>query len=285
MLRRLQDQTDDSGASMEDLAAVRPAHAARYERYAEGKKWERQHFGSFSAENDRYFSDQIDGFGIAIAGRRVLDIGFGNGAFLGWLRSRAAIPAGVEIQPGLVERARLFGVPAMAEIGPGLSDRLGGPLEACFAFDVLEHMDPDDIVAMLKCLAGEMAPGGLMLARFPNGDSPFGLIHTNGDWTHRCIIGRGMLLQILDAAGWDLLYLGDKLRSVRGWRERFDSLTLKASRWFVERVLFRSYLGTEPPPTLAMNYHVLIRPRGPEPGPRLAGDPDPRAPGDTQSTN
>ena len=49
------------------------------------------------------------------------------------------------------------------------------------AFDVFEHFALEEIEARLAALETMIRPGGHLLMRFPNGQSPFGLVLQHGD--------------------------------------------------------------------------------------------------------
>src|SRR5215475_9323248 len=76
--------------------------------YTEWKEWGAEQFGQYSALDARYFAAE---FAIEAPSKaRVLEIGFGNGASLAWLKAIGADVYGVEANPLLVERAeRMLG--------------------------------------------------------------------------------------------------------------------------------------------------------------------------------
>jgi len=112
----------------------------------------------------------------------ILDFGFGAGGFMDWARGAGHSVTGVEILPEMIAAAAARGhrtVPA-AE-----SDRLGdGAFDAIVALDVLEHLDRAGFVALMALARRTLTPTGVLVARFPNADSPvFGRYHY-GDLTH-----------------------------------------------------------------------------------------------------
>ena len=75
------------------------------EAYLMWKNWRATDFGKFSRHDALYFSLEMDN----IVGKemlsRVLEIGYGNGRFLGWVRGHAVECHGVEANQRLCERA------------------------------------------------------------------------------------------------------------------------------------------------------------------------------------
>jgi SAM-dependent methyltransferase len=131
------------------------------------------------------------------AGRRVLELGFGHGAFAGWCRSTGAVWLGVEANPLLVEWAGRAGFDATTALPES------GRYDVVCAFDVFEHVPGEELPGLMTRLRGLLSPGGIVLARFPNGDSPLGLPHQYGDWTHCTVIGEGRWRQLAHETGFD----------------------------------------------------------------------------------
>lgn len=64
------------------------------------------------------------------------------------------------------------------------------------AFDVFEHFTLDEIDARLRAVEMMLRPGGHLILRFPNGQSPFGLMPQNGDVTHKTALSKHMIEQL-----------------------------------------------------------------------------------------
>jgi len=228
--------------------------------YLGWKSWQAGDFGRCDALQARYFEAET---GLAHdSGARVLELGFGNGAFLGWAQARGAEVHGVELNPVLVGRATQLLGPGRA--GASLEPLAGGPLAGSFAlivaFDVLEHVASADIPPLLATLRTLLARDGRLLLRFPNGDSPFGRLNQHGDPTHQTTIGAeklrwfaaeaGLAVQVLRAPAMPLRGVG----LARGLRR---ALVL-AGRALVERVIAQLYFGGRRLP-LDPNYVAVLR--------------------------
>lgn len=112
---------------------------------------------------------------------RVLEIGFGNGDFLIFLKEKGFECDGIERRDAHNARLQSLGINATTTPLPELSD---ARYDAIFAFDVLEHMTKPELLDAMVQIARVLKPGGHLLARFPNGASPFGRMSHNGDLTH-----------------------------------------------------------------------------------------------------
>ena len=77
------------------------------------------------------------------------------------------------------------------------SARLAGSFDTIVAFDVFEHFTQQQIRDRLAAAAVLLKPGGGLVLRFPNGQSPFGLAPQYGDATHVTPLSLGAVVQLL----------------------------------------------------------------------------------------
>jgi SAM-dependent methyltransferase len=193
------------------------------EPYAEWKGWEASTFGRFTDCEARYYTWHVKRALEGRAPQRVLEIGFGNGAFLGFGRDRGWAMTGVELSPELRQRAEHAGFQTAADIdalaeGPGF--------DLVVLFDVLEHVEPDQLIAFVAKLRKCLMPDGAIVLRVPNGDSPFGRRHQHGDLTHRVAIGEFMLQQIAAACDMRVAAIGES-----SWRAQQHEPPNLRARW------------------------------------------------------
>ena len=113
----------------------------------------------------------------------ILDFGFGDGKFMDWARGAGHSVTGVEILPDMVAAALARGHRAI--LASKLDKALGDArFDVITLMDVMEHLDVPAFKAVMALGRRALKPGGMILARFPNGDSPvFGRYHY-GDLTH-----------------------------------------------------------------------------------------------------
>jgi SAM-dependent methyltransferase len=229
-----------------------PADA--YAGYARWKGWD----GAFEVrERDaRYFVAEFAG--ITLAGKRVLEIGFGNGRFLAWAKAQGADVHGLEINPDMLDAATHHGYAVRnASLGDLVGERASYDL--IVAFDVLEHWDTDELIANFRHVADLLGAGGVFLARFPNGHSPFGRIYQHGDFTHKSVISAFKIDYLAGLCGLEVVRVANARRVsskpgvLRALRHRWMALR----RAWIERSLSRLY-GTERLP-LDPNLVALLR--------------------------
>lgn len=213
-----------------------------FEAYRKWKRWDEGSFGQPNRLEERYFDLELRQSGIDLDKKlRALEIGFGNGAFAGWCRRRGWNYSGIELDPSLVERAREAGFDAHVAAAPLPAAVLERSFDVIVAFDVIEHMEVPDLRALLTACGTVLAPGGVLIARFPNGDSPFSGTHQNGDVTHRLHLGASAIHQLASWTGLRVVQTRDQAMPIRGigrkaGRRQFGRLVVgRMTGWFVGR--------------------------------------------------
>lgn len=178
-----------------------------YAGYADWKQWH----GEFAASDRhaRYFAAELAEF--ALTGKRVLEIGFGNGSFLAWAKAQGAAVSGTEIDAAMIERARAKGFDAH---GPELDALVAREqrFDLVAAFDVFEHWHKDTLVANLHHIRALLDDGGALVARFPNGHSPFGRVYQYGDITHCTVLSASSIAQLAQMTGFEVVRVGNARR-------------------------------------------------------------------------
>lgn len=180
--------------------------------YSSWKGWGAESgFGAVSAADRDLFRRELRDVEAHTAVNDVLEIGFGNGAFLGYCTSRGWKVTGVELLPELLSAAAGIGVPAVP--ADQVDELPEGAFDLVAAFDVFEHIDPDDSIAFLRSLRARVRPGGVILLRYPNADTWIGNVFQNGDPTHVNAIGSLKLDYYAQAADLDVaVYRGARRR-------------------------------------------------------------------------
>lgn len=220
--------------------------------YTDWKDWRAEDFGQFRRGDARYFGwllAQCPGAPV----RQVLELGFGNGQFLGWARAQGMQVAGIETQPALLARAQAAGLAAWGTVDALPAD---ARYDLIAAFDVLEHIPQDQLIGLVGSLAGRLAPGGHIVCRVPNGESPLGRMHQHGDLTHCSTLGVSKFRQIGAALGLQVQGLGEAPWQALQHAGRSPKNLLRALlRRLIERCLAFAYRWDAD--TLAPN--VLVR--------------------------
>ncbi len=211
-----------------------------HDDYSDWKGWTPENFARVSAAEARYFDWHV---ARALPGHapglKLLELGFGNGGFLGWARDRGHVATGIETNARLVDCARAAGFAAAADFGSLPAD---ARFDLIAGFDVLEHVEAAQLPALMADLAARLAPTGAMLFRFPNGESPWSRHLQHGDLTHVSALGVSRMRQVALGAGLELVHSGEPLP----WHalpasRRAGALAALAARRSFEWLLRKTY--------------------------------------------
>lgn len=228
------------------------------EAYTQWKGWNESSFARFSPCEARYYQWHLNRAVQGRAPHRVLEVGFGNGSFLGFGRDRGWEMTGVELSPELRARAQEAGFRTASDLDALAAE---APFDLAVLFDVLEHVESDQLVAFMRQLRALLAPDGAILLRVPNGDSPFGRRHQHGDLTHRVAIGEFKLQQVAAACDMRITAIGES-----PWRaQQHEPPTLRAwwryrLRKLLNRLLGFAYFGGTV--DLSPNLAAVLKPLG-----------------------
>ncbi|MFT3922622.1 MAG: class I SAM-dependent methyltransferase [Myxococcales bacterium] len=205
------------------------AREVGYAGYAEWKGWLK---GEHSHLSDAHDSFRRELLGIEVSGRRVHELGFGDGHFLDWAKSQRAETSGVELDAALVAAARERGHDA-AIVAPGgsIGPLSPGSIDVIVALDVLEHLAKHEIATVLAEASRALRVGGHIVARFPNGASPFSGLYQHGDATHATQLTADALGQLSRAHSFNVMSVRNAARPLSG---RLRKRLLRTVRYGVQ---------------------------------------------------
>jgi len=236
---------------------------SNYQDYEDWKEWSKVDFGSWSPIDASYFAAELWRAGLQSAnGKRIYELGFGNGAFAGYVLSNGSEYFGSEINDVLIARARVFGLNVLGGVKQALDSEQVASFDAVVAFDVLEHLEKPDIKAFLLDSFALLRPGGVILARIPSGDSPFGRAIFHGDITHRAALGSSAIRQLASQTGFDVIDIGPPrlpmlgLGPVRALRRG----GIRLAQWIVARLINLIFHDGQPRVITANLVFVLKKP-------------------------
>lgn len=219
--------------------------------YTTWKNWTNETFGSLSKSEERYFAGELKKIGAEISpNSNVLEIGFGNGCFMRYSKKKTWAVTGIEANLELVNIAKSCGYKALH------SDEMeaieANQFDLIAAFDVLEHIPQGDILNFLSHIKRMLKDDGVFIARFPNGDSPFGLANQNGDLTHVTAIGSEKFRYLVQRLDSELIFLGGEqtsqkysLHPLKILRRAVSAVSKKILNSFLNYILYtkREYLS------------------------------------------
>ena len=139
----------------------------------------------------------------------VLDVGCGRGEFLDLCREAGIGARGVDMDAGMVARCRDAGhAVEQADALAALEATPDGSLGGIFCAQVIEHLVPETLIALVRLAYAKLRPGGLLLCETPN---PASLTVFSGafyvDLTHVKPIHPEAARFLLEAAGFHAVEL------------------------------------------------------------------------------
>jgi SAM-dependent methyltransferase len=181
---------------------------------------------------------------------RILEIGFGRGQFLDWARAGGHDVVGVEIIPEMIGAARSRG----HAVHETLEKEIDGQFDLIVAIDVFEHISYSELTTMLLRCRQLLRSSGRLVARFPNGDSPFSGRYQNGDATHVKPMTASALGQIALPLGIEVERATNSRALPPNVGARLKRRVIYALRDLVEILIGRIYFSTRAP----MDPNILV---------------------------
>lgn len=231
------------------------------DEYAGYRDWKHWHeFGKLSAVDARYFRRELRQLP-PLAGMRVLEVGFGNGNFLAFARDSGAEVYGTEMIPELVALAAQAGFKVLGDQELFVDKKLAGSFDLVMAFDVIEHLDKEELKAFFAGVHGLLKPAGAFLARFPNGHSPFGRFYQYGDLTHKSVIGARTIEHLAMLSGFSVVEVRNpRIQFLDNPLLRAVQVVQRGLRNLVEMVFGYTYFNRRLPLDQNLVAHLVRKP-------------------------
>lgn len=158
----------------------------------------------FRGAPDSVFAEQFERYAHLVEGHvPVVDVGCGRGGFLVGLAERGIAGIGVEPNADLAAIARERGLEVHEQlVGDFLRSVPDASLGSIVSFQVVEHLQPVDLIEFVDLAAQKLRPGGVFIAETPNPASWI-VLHTSFilDPTHVQPLHPGLLSFLCDRAG------------------------------------------------------------------------------------
>lgn len=149
----------------------------------------------------------------------ILDIGCGHGAFLYFLRKKGYTRArGVDVSAEQVALAKSLGIEDVAHADnlQYLAKTESGTVDFVLMFDVIEHLNRDELFETLDEVYRVLRAGGRCLIHLPNGEGLFGMAVRYGDLTHEHCLTRTSATQLLLTIGFSRVEAHEEKPVVHG---------------------------------------------------------------------
>jgi SAM-dependent methyltransferase len=176
---------------------------------------------------------------------RVLDLACGSGALLYFLKLRGySNVAGVDVSAEQVALAHSLGVAEVqcASLEAFLDGVPDGSVDAVFLLDILEHLTPEHLLALLGRVRRVLRSGGRCIVHVPNALGIFGMGVRFGDLTHELAFTADSARQMMSVAGFSDVQCFEDKPQVHGAKSLIRRLLWEAGS-LPFRVLFLAETG------------------------------------------
>lgn len=139
-----------------------------------------------------------------INGARCLEIGPGKGELLQWLTERSIEVHAVDLSEEIVRYCNeiLPGSTELVNDTAAYLERHTAEYDVVFMLHVLEHVQKQDVIPLLRAVRAALVPGGRLIVEVPNMGNPFiGLYSRYVDFTHEVGFTAESLEFVFSAAG------------------------------------------------------------------------------------
>lgn len=118
--------------------------------------------------------------------RPIGELACGHGSFLAWLKTSGYRDLrAVDSSPEQIHLARQVGAAVdEADVNGWLARQPREHFATLVGIDLVEHLPKDAFMELLRAAHTALAPGGSLILRLPNGDSPFVGMNLFNDITH-----------------------------------------------------------------------------------------------------
>jgi len=147
---------------------------------------------------------------------------------------------GSDLSPCQVTLAKAAGLPVtLSDSLQELRRQADGTWDCVIGIDFIEHLSKDEFVGFLTECHRTLKPGGSLILRSPNGDSPLVGLHLFNDITHRWAYTTHAMRALLQMAGFDTVVFADEALSAIQ-RQRWLKVPLARLGQMVLRLAIRS---------------------------------------------
>jgi 2-polyprenyl-3-methyl-5-hydroxy-6-metoxy-1,4-benzoquinol methylase len=210
------------------------------------------------------FQEQAEIFDIEAAragvkeGDAILEIGFGEGLFLDWAQASSLTITGVEINQDFYNLAKERGHRVYLGHTKDVLHELDKKYHAIFLFDVLEHLTLEEISFLFDSFQTILGKNGKILARFPNGGSPFGRHLQNSDATHVTALTGSKIQDIAQLSGLEIkgIYNGARTKKTGAHKNWILKWIAYGVRDLIQLIIGYIYYGENIP--LDPNMTIVI---------------------------
>ncbi|WP_172597693.1 class I SAM-dependent methyltransferase [Sulfuriflexus mobilis] len=237
--------------------------SSTYDRYSSWKGWVSGGFLHFTDNEAIYYAAELKRAGFdELTSPKCLELGFGNGTFAGWAISQGIAWSGVEVQRELLDLVSARDLCGFASLEEATTFLGTGTIDLVVGFDVFEHLEVSELIEVLKGVYCVLKSGGVLLARVPSGDSPFGRAIFHGDITHRIALGSSAIRQLASQTGFEVIDIGPPRLPIFGvgWMRAMRRGSIRLAQTIIARFINLVFHDGQPCVITANLVFVLKKP-------------------------
>jgi len=133
---------------------------------------------------------------------RALDLACGYGNFLYYLQEKGIEASGIDFDPKQVQLAKSIGLSVNEGDVFSVLEKAVAPYDIISAFDLLEHLNKNNAVKLIKICRECLTAKGILIIQCPCADGFRGAHHVFNDLTHQWAATSNVLRQMLVTAGY-----------------------------------------------------------------------------------
>lgn len=167
---------------------------------------------------------------------KIAELACGHGSFLCWLAQNGySNVVGVDSSPEQTKLAASTGVQVETQDAlEWLAQQEKGTYDVFVAIDFIEHIAKDDLMTLLRLGQDKLRPGGRLILRYPNGDSPLVGLNLFNDITHVWTYTSNCLNSLAKMHGFAGTEFADE-----GWRITRDHRWIKLPLSYLSEAILR----------------------------------------------
>jgi 2-polyprenyl-3-methyl-5-hydroxy-6-metoxy-1,4-benzoquinol methylase len=173
----------------------------------------------------------------------ILDLGCGHGSLIYVARHLGYSSIwGVDGSTQQVAAAKLLGIEGVehGSVMEALSRQPDASLDCLIAFDLIEHLDRDEMLALVDQARRVLRSGGRWIIHTPNAESPFASRMHYWDFTHEFILTRTSIAQLLLSSGFESVACFEDVPVVHGLKS-----AVRWILWKCIRSMLKLYIAVE----------------------------------------
>ena len=133
---------------------------------------------------------------------RIVDVACGNGKLLYFYQQAGFTNiSGIDISPEQISLAQEITPNVINANALDFLESQTTKYDLISGIDIIEHLHKQEVMRFIEICRNALKPNGRIILQTPNADSPFGMTHRYGDFTHEVCFNPNLLRRLLKMNG------------------------------------------------------------------------------------